>query len=89
MPVGESCFKIAQFLGVDAKWLMSGDTAESYAKPKEPLVRETAQQICEIPMRLHDEPVKYRANVDPVAAAFAKIREGLDLLEQLMKNPPP
>lgn len=56
--------------------------AESSANLKQLGIGETAHAM-------REEPLTYRAEVDPVAAAFTKIREGLDLLEQLMKNNPP
>jgi hypothetical protein len=56
--------------------------AGSSVNPNEPGVRETTHD----PYAVRDEETPYRCEVDPVAAAFAKIREGLDLLEQLMKN---
>lgn len=53
MPTGETIFKIAEFLGVDAKWLMSGKSAESSTSPKHP-------DVCEITYpasaTLRDEP---------------------------------
>jgi len=83
-PRSERLTEIAKFLGVDVKWLMSADLAENSANPKKPGIGETAHGAYVV----QDDVTPYRANVDPVAAAFAKIREGLDLLEQLMKNPP-
>jgi transcriptional regulator with XRE-family HTH domain len=87
-PMSESIVRMAEFLGVDAKWLMMGDTsadlAENSANPKKPGIGETAHGAYAV----HDDVTPYRVNVDPVAAAFAKIREGLDLLEKAMKNPP-
>lgn len=99
-PMTDSILRMAEFLGVDAKWLMVGDAsvenAESSGNPKECGIGESAHV-------LRDQTPIYRARGpgkgtsdgdrpplqdDPVAAAFAKIREGLDLLEQLMKNMP-
>jgi hypothetical protein len=38
---------------------------------------------------VHDDVTPYRCEGDPVATACAEIRERLDLLEKLMKNPKP
>lgn len=88
-PTGEGLFKIAAFLGVDAKWLMDGDNPpfdeELSTSPKHPGIGESANEA----YALKEDPSHFRATLDPVAAAFAKIREGLDMLEQLMKNLPP
>jgi transcriptional regulator with XRE-family HTH domain len=89
-PSPEAGKKLAEVLGVSPEWLMFGDqmsfgaNAQSSGFPKETGVGENANTS----YVLKEEATPYRANVDPVAAAFAKIREGLDLLEQLMKNPP-
>lgn len=80
-PRSERLTEIAKFLGVDVKWLMSASIAESSANPKEPGIGDSAYVM-------REEPAVYGTKVDPVAAAFAKIREGLDMLEQVMKNPP-
>ena len=85
VPMADSILRIAEFLGVDAKWLMTGEIAEitkSSTNRKQPDVGNPAYVV-------REEMPAYRAEVDAVASAFAKIREGLDLLEQLMKNPPP
>lgn len=81
-PRSERLTEIANFLGVDVKWLMSAGITGSSVNLKQPGIGETAHAM-------REEPLTYRAEVDPVAAAFTKIREGLDLLEQLMKNNPP
>jgi transcriptional regulator with XRE-family HTH domain len=81
-PRSERLTEIAKFLSVDVKWLLEGENAERYSNSKQPGIGDSAYVV-------REEPPDYRCEVDPVAAAFAKIREGLDLLEKFMKNPPP
>jgi transcriptional regulator with XRE-family HTH domain len=85
-PMSEHILTMASFLGVDAKWLMGGDSlpcnVESFGEVKQGEVRDFTSVM-------REEGSSCRATVDPVAAAFAKIREGLDLLEQFMKNSQP
>ena len=66
----------------------AAENAESSTSPKQADVGETAHSLYAESSVVREEPLTYGAKVDPVSAAFAKIREGLDLLEQLMKNPP-
>lgn len=86
-PRSERLTEIAKFLGVDVKWLMGVHLAESSVNPKQSGISESA--YVEGRSTFSEDPVPFRYEVDPVAMAFAKIREGLDLLEQLMKNPKP
>lgn len=55
------------------------ETAKSSANPKD-------QGIGEITHVVREDQAKYRTRADEIREAFAKIREGLDLLEELMKR---
>jgi len=82
-------FEIAKFLNVDVKWLMTGEGqfspyTESSTNPKDSGLGESA-------CVLREEPVIYGSQKttsadDDLVLAFRKIREGLDLLERIMKK---
>ena len=59
------------------------ENAESSTDPKESGIGDSAHEES---VMLREDAQPYRAQVNPVAEAFTKIRDGLDLLEQLMKE---
>ncbi len=96
-PSIETCVKFADVLGCSPVWLFDGSeasgikNAESYANPNESGIGESANVLRE------DSPI-YKVGIpeerlrevsqrdEEIMVAFKKIREGLDLLEEMMKK---
>ena len=94
VPKAETVQATADWLSVDAKWLMTGkgevprglENAESYWNPKESGIGESAQVLRE------DSPIygarKPLSHEEEMRLVFDKVREVIDLLEKLaMKGP--
>jgi transcriptional regulator with XRE-family HTH domain len=74
-PVGESCFKIAEFLGVDAKWLLEGENTQSSANLKDSDVGESACVMRE------ESPIYAARAPQPLT-----LDERVEKLEKIMKG---
>jgi transcriptional regulator with XRE-family HTH domain len=60
-PMTESVLRMAEFLGVDAKWLLTGENAESSTDPKESGIGDSAYVM-------REEPAIYRVKVKSAAS---------------------
>ena len=92
-PTGEAFFKIAEFLGVDAKWLMTGENAERSANPKEPGISKTTQAgRVVLPMEdsesLRDDVKAYQPKHPPLTLEdrVARVEEVLDVILTALQN---
>jgi transcriptional regulator with XRE-family HTH domain len=85
-PVGESCFKIAEFLGVDAKWLLEGENAESSAKPKEEGIGESACVIREEPRIYRTEGVPGGGRKPALEERVERLETALQAIQEALKN---
>lgn len=105
VPKAETLEEIAEFLSVDAKWLLTGQeeagNAGRFSIPKFPGIGDSACSGREDPAISGEkppEPETMEARMERMERemgrmasaleAFGKIREGLDLIENLIKYPP-
>lgn len=103
VPKAETLEEIAEFLGVDAKWLLTGQeeagNAGKFSIPKFPGIGDSACVVREDPAIYGEKPPetmeermermeREMGRLASALEAFGKIRDGLDLIEMLIKNPP-
>jgi transcriptional regulator with XRE-family HTH domain len=70
-PMTDSVLRMAEFLGVDAKWLMSGENAQPSTYPKEPGIGKSANVVRD------DTPI-YRTRAVEAGGTPALPQESLD-----------
>lgn len=84
VPNSDSLFKIAQFLGVNANFLMGGETAGSFECPKDLSVRETAHPVSESVLR--DDGPPYQTKMEMLEERVGKLEAALRAIKDTIAN---
>lgn len=77
--------KIADFFGVDAKWLVTGEKPESSTSPKDPGVSDAARLACEKALMDHQSEYRF-ANALTLEERVTKLEAALRAIEQILKQ---